>query len=62
MFLILQYNIDVQIGEHVSSVVKEGQGNVPVGPEGFGVYRCSSTLDLGHVVACGESPRCSLII
>lgn len=35
-FQILQYNIDVQIGEHINSIVKEGQGNVHVGPEGFG--------------------------
>jgi hypothetical protein len=36
IFQILQYIIDVQIGEHISSIVKDGQGNVPVDPEGYG--------------------------
>jgi hypothetical protein len=28
--------MDVQIGECISSIVKEGHGNVLVGPEDFG--------------------------
>jgi hypothetical protein len=35
-FRILQYNMDVQIGECISSIVKEGHGNVLVGPEDLG--------------------------
>jgi hypothetical protein len=36
IFRILQYNMDVQVGECISSIVKEGQGDVLVGSEGLG--------------------------
>jgi len=53
IFQILQYStrIDVKIGEHISSIVKEGQAL-----KTLGAYRTSSSFDIGHLFACGRAP------